>query len=164
MGKCRKMTWLVCVGLLLSVGAAATQAGLQDGLASHFKLDETSGTIAADSSGHGNDGTLYGQGLDGRRGFGGGSSRDRRGQCRREFPTAGMSASAGTFSLCAYLNDPQPAQTRYFFGHTARPPTHTNRIQIYMNSASTHCRSASAIPTPNGRDPRLATKAWYTSY
>ncbi len=97
MGKCRELMWLVCVGLLLSMGAAAAQAGLQDGLASYFKLDEPNGTMAADSSGHGNDGTLYGQGVAWAPGhFGGGlylaTDVDEAGM---QFPTAGMSAPRG---------------------------------------------------------------------
>jgi hypothetical protein len=109
-------------------------------LASYFKLDEPNGTTAADSSGHGNDGALYGQGVAWAPGhFGGGlyfaTDVDEAGM---QFPTAGMSVSAGTVSLWAYLSEPQAARNRYFFGHTTgRPPTdaaYANRIQVYMNS------------------------------
>jgi hypothetical protein len=48
---------LLLAALTLCVSASAADA---DGLVAHWKLDETSGTIAADSSGNGHDGILGG--------------------------------------------------------------------------------------------------------
>lgn len=56
---CRKLmclTIFVCVLSFVSVG----KADLMDGLVGWWKFDEGTGTIAADSSGTGNDGTLHG--------------------------------------------------------------------------------------------------------
>jgi len=46
-----------------------------------------------------------------------------------------MSASAGTVMMWGNLTDPQPAQTRYFFGHTTQP-SYNNRIQLYMDGTT----------------------------
>ena len=131
-------------------------------------MDEESGTTAADSSGNGHDGTLYGQGLEWVPGhFGGGLSCSTAvDEAGVQFPTTGMSVTAGTVSLWGYLNEPQAVRTRYFFGHTTgRPPaaaTYSDRIQIYMNSGvntlslglgDTHARKTDIVP--------LATKKWH---
>jgi hypothetical protein len=163
MGKCRRSMWLVCIGMLLSVGVAATQAGLGDGLVSYFKLDDGSGTVATDSSGNGHDGTLFGAAVAWIPGhFGGGLFlATEEVEAGVQFPTTGMSVSAGTVSLWGYLNEPQAARTRYFFGHTTRPP-YGSRIQIYMNNGvntlslglgDTHARKVDIVP--------LATKKWH---
>ncbi|GAI61659.1 unnamed protein product, partial [marine sediment metagenome] len=56
---------------------------------------------------------------------------------RVEFPTTGMSATAGTVAMWGYLFDPQPkTDGRYFFGHTTHPQW-ANRVQIYMQEGST---------------------------
>ena len=52
---CKKSILLICSVLILSLtGSASAQ------LLAYYKLDETSGTVAADSSGKGNDGTIDG--------------------------------------------------------------------------------------------------------
>ena len=51
----KRLAFLTCLGLMLSL-ASSTSAQLLV----HYKLDETAGTIASDSSGKGNDGTLSG--------------------------------------------------------------------------------------------------------
>ena len=51
---------LIGILLLVMAGVVPVQADLQDGLVAYFKLDDGSGTVAADSSGNGNDGTLIG--------------------------------------------------------------------------------------------------------
>lgn len=154
--------WLVCAGLLLSVGVGATQAGLQDGLVSYFKLDDGSGTVAADASGNGHDGTLIQSELVWVPGYDGGAlgcpGADTA--ARLEFPATGMSVTAGTFSLFAYLSDPQPTQVRYFLGHTAQPQFNS-RIQLYLDPANqlnvglgdTHARASNIA--------QLKTKTWY---
>jgi len=54
----KRLVFLTCLGLVLSV-VSSTSAQLLI----HYKLDETDGTIASDSSGKGNDGTLSGDPL-----------------------------------------------------------------------------------------------------
>jgi len=127
------------MGVLLAVvaGVAPVQADLQDGLVAYFKLDEASGTFAADASGNGNDGTLIGANLEWVPGYDGGSvlwspPLAARSDERLEFPTTGMSVATGTVCVWGYLSDPQPASDgRYFFGHTAQPQWNS-RIQLYM--------------------------------
>jgi len=164
----KRQVIMIGIMVLLGVGIGAARADLQAGLASYFLLDEESGTTAADSSGNGHDGTLYGQGLEWVPGhFGGGLSCSTAvDEAGVQFPTTGMSVTAGTVSLWGYLNEPQAARTRYFFGHTtARPPaaaTYSDRIQIYMDSGvntlslglgDTHARKTAIVP--------LATKKWH---
>jgi beta-xylosidase len=48
------------IGLLTALPSGPAQAGVTDGLVLWYKLDEGSGTVAADSSGHGRDGTVTG--------------------------------------------------------------------------------------------------------
>jgi hypothetical protein len=58
---CRNMIYLIsCVFLLCLVNANITEAQDDPNLIGWWKLDETSGTVAADSSGYGNDGTVVG--------------------------------------------------------------------------------------------------------
>ncbi len=130
---------LICTLLVVGAAVVPVQAGLQDGLVSYFKLDESSGTFAADSSGNGHDGTLSGDKAEWVPGRFGGAvlfATDVD-EAHVEFPTTGMSVTAGSISIWGYLNDPQAARTRYFFGHTTRPP-YTNRIQIYMDESTTN--------------------------
>jgi regulation of enolase protein 1 (concanavalin A-like superfamily) len=57
---CRKMIYLISFVLVLSfVGTSAAQE-IDPNLVGWWKMDETSGTVAADSSGYGNDGTVLG--------------------------------------------------------------------------------------------------------
>jgi hypothetical protein len=110
-------------------------------LIGYWKFDEGSGTIAADSAGGDNDGTLIGDGLEWVEGRAGGALSilytDADTDAGVEFPTTGMSATAGTVAMWSYLDDPQaPTSGRYFFGHTTQPQW-TNRVQIYMQDADT---------------------------
>src|SRR4030042_2476712 len=57
---CRKLFYLFCFILLISLTASSVVEGFDPTLVGWWKLDETSGTIAADSSGYGNNGTIYG--------------------------------------------------------------------------------------------------------
>ncbi|MBN1973800.1 MAG: discoidin domain-containing protein, partial [Sedimentisphaerales bacterium] len=52
---CEKLAYLICFVFVLSLAGNA-----EAGLVAHYKLDETTGTIAADSSGNGFDGTITG--------------------------------------------------------------------------------------------------------
>jgi hypothetical protein len=115
----------------------------QADLIGYWKFDEVSGTIAADSAGGDNDGTLIGDDLLWTTGKSG-SALSLPGvpdDARVEFPTTSMSATAvttgmseraGTIAMWGLLADPQPAQNRYFFGHTTQPQW-ANRVQLYMN-------------------------------
>ncbi|MEU3619728.1 LamG domain-containing protein [Streptomyces sp. NPDC006872] len=64
LGSRRTVAGLVAVSLALGTGALTTaapaQADIGDGLVLRYKLDETSGTVAHDSSGNGRDGTVNG--------------------------------------------------------------------------------------------------------
>ncbi len=129
---------VICVSIL-TVGVIPVQAGLQDGLVAYFQLDEGSGTVAADSSGNGHDGVLFGNEVEWVPGRFGGAVlfSTAESEAHVEFPTTGMSVSAGTISLWGYLSEPQASRTRYFFGHTTRPP-YKDRIQIYMDGGNTN--------------------------
>jgi hypothetical protein len=165
---CKGLVVTICVTAFLGVEVGVTRADLQAGLVSYFLLDEESGTTAADASGNGHNGTLYGDGLEWVPGhFGGGLSCSTAvDEAGVQFPTTGMSVTAGTVSLWGYLNEPQAGRTRYFFGHTtARPPaaaTYADRIQVYMTSGvntlslglgDTHALKTDIVA--------LATKKWH---
>jgi hypothetical protein len=154
---------LICTLLVVGAAVVPAQAGLQDGLVSYFKLDESSGTFAADSSGNGHDGTLSGDKAEWVPGRFGGAvlfATDVD-EAHVEFPTTGMSVAAGSISLWGYLNDPQAARTRYFFGHTTRPP-YVNRIQIYLNSGVTTLSVGLGDTHAKWTDTAaLATKTWH---
>ena len=49
-----------CTGGTLDAGYDKPSPGLLDGLVGHWRLDDGTGTVAADSSGRGNDGVLHG--------------------------------------------------------------------------------------------------------
>ncbi|MHC4510441.1 MAG: LamG-like jellyroll fold domain-containing protein, partial [Planctomycetota bacterium] len=110
------------------------------GLVGHWTFDESAGPIAADSSGRGNDGTLVSDQFQWR------PAQGRSGgalwcpgllDSYVEFPTRDMSPAAGTVTLWGNLANPQPSQTRYFFGHTTIPP-YGDRIQLYMDDSNTN--------------------------
>ncbi|MHC4728619.1 MAG: LamG domain-containing protein, partial [Planctomycetota bacterium] len=127
---CRKVIWLVSFVLVL---AFVLTNFAQADLIGYWKFDEASGTTAADSAGGDNDGTLFGDQLGWADGKSGGAlSHGGLSDAGVEFPTTGMSATAGTVAMWGLLADPQPAQTKYFFGHTTQPQW-TNRVQLYMN-------------------------------
>jgi hypothetical protein len=136
---------VICILLMVMAGIVPVQADLQDGLVAYFKLDEGSGTVAADASGNGNNGTLIGPTLGWVTGYDGAALACAAPAAteiadRLEFPTTGMSVTAGTVCIWGYLADPQPATSgRYFFGHTTQPQF-SNRIQIYMQEGTTPSR------------------------
>ena len=111
----------------------------QADLIGYWRFDESSGTIAADNAGGDNDGTLIGDDLVWTAGRAGGalSFPGLPNDACVEFPTTGMSATAGTVAMWGLLADPQPeTDGRYFFGHTTQPQFN-NRIQIYMQEGTT---------------------------
>ncbi len=129
---CKKLIYLVSFASVLVLVMGFSPAPVQAGLIGYWRFDESSGTIAADSAGGDNDGTLIGDQLEWTAGRAGGalSVPGLPDDACVEFPTTGMSATAGTVALWAYLADPQPeTDGRYFFGHTTQPQW-TNRVQI----------------------------------
>ena len=116
--------------LFLCAGVSFASDGA---LVGHWKLDETSGTVAGDSSGHGNNGTLIeavpgsliweqGRTSGGALRFDGdGPANNTNPACRVSIPTAGMSAARGTVALCVKLDQPpfnvnNRQDLVYFFG------------------------------------------------
>ncbi|MHC4446071.1 MAG: LamG-like jellyroll fold domain-containing protein, partial [Planctomycetota bacterium] len=130
---CRRMIYLVSFVLVLVLTNFA-----QADLIGYWRFDESSGTIAADSAGGDNDGTLS-ENVQWQPDFGksgGALLWDGTDSAHVEFPTTGMSATTGTFAAWGYLSEPQPGWTRYFFGHTTQP-SYSNRIQLYMDNTDT---------------------------
>ncbi|MHC4242922.1 MAG: LamG-like jellyroll fold domain-containing protein, partial [Planctomycetota bacterium] len=129
---CRKVICLVSFVVVVALASS-----VQAELIGYWKFDESSGTIAEDSAGGDNDGTLS-ENVEWQPDFGksgGALLYDGTDTAHVEFSTAGMSTTAGTVATWAYLSEPQPAQTRYFFGHTTQPP-YNNRIQLYIDGGS----------------------------
>ncbi len=136
---CKKLIYFVSFVLVLTL---VLMSSAQADLIGYWKLDESSGTIAADSAGGDNDGTLIGDQLEWVAGRAGGalSFPGLPDDARVEFPTTGMSATAGTVAMWGYLADPQPeTDGRYFFGHTTQPQWN-DRVQIYMQEGTTPSR------------------------
>jgi hypothetical protein len=135
---CRKLFYLISFVFVLWLGMGASLSFGQEGLIGYWKFDETSGTIAEDSAGGDNNGTLSdnvewqpGGGVSG-----GAILLDGTSTAHVEVPSTGILATSGTIAEWAYLSAPQPGQTRYFFGHTTQPP-YNNRIQMYMDGGNT---------------------------
>jgi len=134
---CKKLIYLVSFVFMLSMVLMSSVA--QADLVGYWKFDESTGTTAADSAGGDNNGTLMGEQLEWRPSegkIGGALWYDGLVDSYVEFPTTGMSATSGTIALWGYLADPQPPQTRYFFGHTTIPHWN-NRLQLYMDNGNT---------------------------
>jgi hypothetical protein len=111
----------------------------QADLVGYWRFDEAAGTVAADEAGGDNDGTLIGEDLVWTAGRSGGalSFPGVPDDARVEFPSTGLSATAGTVAMWSLLFDPQPeTDGRYFIGHTTQPQF-SNRIQIYMQEGTT---------------------------
>ncbi|MCP4613984.1 MAG: hypothetical protein GY845_35305 [Planctomycetes bacterium] len=127
---CRKS---ICLISFVFVLALILTNFAQADLIGYWRFDESSGTTAADEAGGDNDGTLFGDQLGWAAGRSGGAlSHGGLLDAGVEFPTTGMSVTSGTVAMWSLLADPQPAQTKYLFGHTTIP-VWNNRIQIYMN-------------------------------
>jgi len=132
----KKLIYMISFALVLGMGFSLAHG--QEGLIGYWKFDESSGTIAADSAGGDNDGTLS-ENVEWQPDYGksaGALLYDGTNTAHVEFPTTGMSASAGTIAVWGNLTEPQPSQTRYLFGHTTQP-SYSNRIQLYMDGSNT---------------------------
>ncbi|MFZ2148124.1 MAG: LamG domain-containing protein, partial [Sedimentisphaerales bacterium] len=162
---CKKLIYLVSFILVLGMGFSLARG--QAGLVGYWRLDESSGTIAADMAGGDNDGTLSGdvewrpsEGKEGGALFY--SSEDNT--ARVEIPTTGMSSSEGTMMIWGNLAEPYPTNrddSSYFFGHTTQP-SYSNRIQLYMNENNTFLDLG--LGDSHGRDTdivELQTETWY---
>jgi len=115
--------------------SATTDSEAAPELVSRWKLDESSGTNAADSSGNSHNGTLTGGSWAPTSGkFDGAISLGAATSDRVEVPTTGMSASAATVSIWARIEGTQSG-CRYLFGHTSSPPNWSSRIQLYMDNS-----------------------------
>ena len=141
--------------------------GVPAGPVGHWKLDEGEGTIAADSSGNGNDGILNGTAMfwmpdDGM--IGGALSFDGTASAADyvEISTADISLAAGTVAMWGnLLPDPQAPDTRYFFGHTTIPPWNS-RIQLYMDNADNVLDLGLGDSHSRHQDiMSLTTETWY---
>ena len=135
---CKRLVLLFC--FILAFGMVLTSSVAQAGLVGYWKFDESSGTIAADSAGGDNNGTLTGDQLAWRPSqgkFGGALWHGSLANSHVVFPTTGMSVTSGTIAFWVNLADPQPPHTRYFFGHTTIPHWH-NRFQLYMDNGNTY--------------------------
>jgi len=162
---CKKLIYLVSFVLVLCMGLSPAHG--QADLVGYWRLDESSGTTAADMAGGDNDGTLSGD-VEWRPGEGraGGalfySSEDN--MARVEIPTTGISASEGTMMIWGNLAEPYPTDrddSSYFFGHTTQP-SYSNRIQLYMNENNTFLDLG--LGDSHGRDNdivELQTETWY---
>jgi hypothetical protein len=159
---CRKLIYLISFVLVL--GLCPHLAHGEAGLVGYWKLDESSGATAADSAGGDNDGTLGGFRLQWKPSggkVGGALSYGGDPQAYVAFPTTGMLTTAGTVALWGYLDDPQPGQTRYFFGHTTIP-SWANRIQIYMDDPANMLDIGLGNTHSHARDLlSLETQTWY---
>jgi hypothetical protein len=151
----------------LSAGEIRYLAGFRPGPVAHYKLDESEGVIAVDSSGNENDGILTGTAMswmpdDGM--IGGALSFDGTASATDylEISTADISLTAGTVAMWGKLGpDPQAPATRYFIGHTTLPAWN-NRIQLYMDNSDTILDLGLGDSHNRHKDiMSLAAETWY---
>ena len=96
------------------------------GLIGYWNLSETAGTSASDCSGKKNDATL----VNGPTWTGSGQLQFDGTNDALQVPTTGLTASAGTITVQAYVTSSQNVQ--YFFGHSVG--AWSNRIQLYTSA------------------------------
>ena len=108
------------------------------GLVGWWKLDESSGSTAKNSSSNSNDATLKDNASwQPNAGKSGGAVKFDDLSSHVEIPTTGMSTASGTIALWAKLSPEQESpEHRYLFGHTTEPH-YSNRIQLFMDSSTT---------------------------
>lgn len=104
--------------LCVAVGAWVAMVPAQADPAAHWRLDETSGTVASDSSPNANDGTLVGfTGQPWTNGFHGGALTFAGGQyvtCALNGGLPAYDAAGGPFTITAWVNGPPQEDTRFY--------------------------------------------------
>jgi hypothetical protein len=142
--------------------SATTETGADPNLVSWWKLDESSGTTAADSSGNDHDGTRNGGSWASTSGkYDGAVDLGDATSDRVQIPTTSMSASAGTVALWGRIVGTQSAE-RYFFGHTSSPSSWVDRIQLYMDNSDNQLDLG--LGDTHTKDTNIATLSadtWY---
>jgi len=147
-----------------------TQGQIVPGQTGSWRLNESSGTTAADSSGNGYNGTLIGAGLvwaptggiyAGALNFD--ATVTGSNTSRVEIPSTGISTTAGTVALWAKLAEPQIRTdgrngSGYFFG--CRQGSDVSKIQLYMNQNNTYLDAAVGNATINNTT-LLSTNTWH---
>ena len=160
---CSKLVSLFSCFLVLGLALASTVQAADPSLIGWWPFDEESGTTAVDASGSGNDGTLSDNtswGPGGGR-WGGAVLLAGTNTAHVEISATEMSASAGTVMMWAYLSEPQPSQTRYFFGHTTQP-SYSSRIQLYMDGTNNELDlGLGGAHTAATNMITLETQTWY---
>jgi len=136
---------------------------------SWWKLDDTSGTAVADSSGSGHAGTVAGTGVvwSPAAGFIGGAvnfdaSIANSNTGRVGVPLTGMSSTAGTISFWTKLNEPQHRTSRpvvYLFG-VNQGGTGSAKLNLQMSSSDTKLDLTIGATIANDMAV-LNTAAWY---
>jgi Concanavalin A-like lectin/glucanases superfamily/F5/8 type C domain len=160
---CGRLVSLFSCFLVLGLLLASTVQAADPSLIGWWPFDEESGTTAVDASGSGNDGTLSDNVsfVPGGGRWGGAVLLDGTSTAHVEISAADMSATAGTVMMWANLSDPQPAQTRYFFGHTTQP-SYSSRIQLYMDGTNNELDlGLGGAHTAATNMTTLETQTWY---
>ncbi len=157
----RKLMCFVCFVFVLGLALPGASNAADPDLVGWWRLDETSGTVAYDSSGNGNDGTVRGnpQWTTGK--IAGALAFDNSVPSAVEINTAGMSASAGTVALWVYLSPDQSATgPRYLFGHIVTQ-TWDNRLELYMEGSNTNLDIGLGSHGSSTDVVTLAIETWY---
>ncbi|MHC4148426.1 MAG: LamG-like jellyroll fold domain-containing protein [Planctomycetota bacterium] len=125
------------------------------GLIGYWKLDDGSGTNAADSSGNNHTGLFINTPAWTTGRIDGAVSFDEDNDAI-EIAIGGLDANHGTIALWAYAED--LSATRYFFGHTIA--SWSNRIQLYADQGGLGLGLGDAHATATDIDV-LALQTWY---
>lgn len=127
-----KLEGLIVLVIVFVVSLAGGVANAK--LVAHWKLDEKIGSVAADSSGNDNAGTLHGGSVwaptEGK--FEGAVRLGQTDGDYIEIPLIMLPASQGTISLWSNIDpDRHPTRTKFIFGHS-KFPHWSNRLQLYV--------------------------------
>ncbi|MBN2182053.1 MAG: discoidin domain-containing protein [Sedimentisphaerales bacterium] len=147
---CKKVICLICFIFVLSLAASASAE-----LVVHYKLNETFGTTAADSSGNGYDGTINGSTnwvagyLDG--------ALELTGGCNITLPAAEMGLTSDIGSVAFWMNTDVPTAIYTIFwagdNTTGGGFGAENEMHVHLESAGTYWRGGElsffAIANPN---------------
>ena len=140
--------------------SATTESGADPNLVSWWKLDESSGTGADDSSGNDHDGTRTGGSWAPTSGkFDGAVDLGDATSDRVQVPTTGMSVSAGTVSVWGRMEGTQSGH-RYFFGHTSGD--WEDSIQLYMDNTNNNLHLGfGGVHPKHANIMTLSVNTWY---